>query len=444
MAKTYEGLTSEANIVKNEKETSKNTAQRIGGLLVDIIERVGGDVSELTAALENIVSGFDDAIHQLETGKQDKLVSGSNIKTINGKSVLGGGNLPLDDVTVYSGGMINLASASVATSIRDRMAQYEDDDIVLFIVSDSNGQYPSLTGETRVNVDSDLTTESNYFFSADARGANVGDLLFAVKRTILFVPRIVLKIVPLNDAKTAQGGFVGTEGIMTVWDKTQINKISGIENVANSALPKSSALPSRWASNMNEALQTGVYPWCTLGRPAGSTGAYTCIVLRTSTNDGNYDTIEQTAYGREGELGQVYKRIIFYKSDGTDTQYGDWIEISRPLPIIVDGIVFTSIGYEPIALYLNDMEDLLRRPVYVDSVSSGNRCFVALDSYENKVLLSQRVTSSVVRISEITGGLVTRYGFYDYRTQSAVTPSQMTKEEIIEVARVYPQLNIPI
>lgn len=80
---------------------------------------------------------------------------------------------------------------------------------------------------------------------------------------------------------------------------------------------------------MDEALEQGVYPWCTLGRPSGSTGAYTLIVLRTSTNDGSYDTIEQTAYGREGELGQIWKRIIFMKSDGTDTQFGEWREVTQ-------------------------------------------------------------------------------------------------------------------
>lgn len=34
-------------------------------------------------------------VSQLETGKQDKLVSGTNIKTINGSSVLGSGDLPI-------------------------------------------------------------------------------------------------------------------------------------------------------------------------------------------------------------------------------------------------------------------------------------------------------------------------------------------------------------
>lgn len=101
---------------------------------------------------------------------------------------------------------------------------------------------------------------------------------------------------------------------------------------------------------MNNALQTGVYPWCTLGRPAGSTGAYTCIVQRTSTNDGSYDTIEQTAYGREGELGKVYKRIIFYKSDGTDTQYGEWLEITPSLTVDGNTIIHSgNIGSQSVS-----------------------------------------------------------------------------------------------
>lgn len=226
---------------------------------------------------------------------------------------------------VYYKGIINIATTAASSNVDTIAGTLKTGDLAFCIIGDAKGTYPST--ESRINVDTSLCKTLNYFFSTDPRGANVGDLLIISRQTYLLLTRTVCRIIPLNDAKPATNVFTGTEGIMTVWDKAQVNKIPGIETVANSALPKSALLPSRWTSNMNDALQTGVYPWCTLGRPAGSTGAYTCIVQRTSINDGNYDTIEQTAYGREGELGQVYKRIIFYKSDGTDTQYGDWLRI---------------------------------------------------------------------------------------------------------------------
>ena len=138
------------------------------------------------------------------------------------------------------------------------------------------------------------------------------------------------KILATNDAKAPNSGqsSVGVMGLMSPWDKQQINKVDGIESTANNALPKKDRLPSLWNDNMNNALSTGVYPWCNLGRPSGSTGHYTCIVNRTSTDDGSFDTIEQTAYGREGELGKVYKRIIFQHKNGNETQYGEWIDIT--------------------------------------------------------------------------------------------------------------------
>lgn len=87
---------------------------------------------------------------------------------------------------------------------------------------------------------------------------------------------------------------------------------------------------TRGERNMNNALETGVYPWCLLGRPAGSKGAYTLIVRKSSdADDQGFYSIEQTAYGRQDELGQVWQRVIFRKNDGSDTQYGEWIRLDN-------------------------------------------------------------------------------------------------------------------
>lgn len=87
---------------------------------------------------------------------------------------------------------------------------------------------------------------------------------------------------------------------------------------------------TRGERNMNNALETGVYPWCLLGRPAGSKGAYTLIVRKSSDADNQgFYSIEQTAYGRQDELGQVWQRVIFRKNDGSDTQYGEWIRLDN-------------------------------------------------------------------------------------------------------------------
>lgn len=88
--------------------------------------------------------------------------------------------------------------------------------------------------------------------------------------------------------------------------------------------------PTRATANMNDCLQTGFYPWCTLGRPEGCTGAFSLSVRRASTPDANgFYTVEQTCYGRDAELGQVWTRMVFDKggSASPDTHYMEWIRV---------------------------------------------------------------------------------------------------------------------
>lgn len=253
---------------------------------------------------------------------------------------------------VRLGGVINLADVE---SVKAAQTDLPDTNtITLYIVGDGNGVVPSSTPSVRVpetvarrlqlaspngTVQALISTLTKDV-AISGFGVNVGDLIaltrvkvkvadlgkaIGVNLSLLGDTEIEMyqyKIISTNDAKPYGYEDIaeGVAGLMSAWDKTEVNKIPNL-------LPRADQLPSRWAGNMNNALQTGVYPWCTLGRPTGSTGAYTCIVKRTSTNDGIYDTIEQTAYGRETELGQVWKRIIFEKSDGTDTQYNEWVRI---------------------------------------------------------------------------------------------------------------------
>lgn len=268
------------------------------------------------------------------------------------------GNESIGSTTALSG-KINLTSINEIKAAQSALSQTNE--VAFYLVTDSNGKIPSSQGCYDIpsaNVKQLSLTSPNSITNGvlslatssvniNAVGVNVGDFvaitrvqvktsdLAAALDVSLNLPGSIeiyqYKILSMNDAKPtghweASGGVMG---LMSPWDKGQVNKISSIESTANNALPKNDLLPSRWEANMNNALQTGVYPWCDLGRPAGSTGHYTCIVNRTSTDDGAFNTIEQTAYGREAELGQVYKRIIFEKTDGTDTQFGEWVKVSN-------------------------------------------------------------------------------------------------------------------
>ena len=221
--------------------------------------------------------------------------------------------------TIPLTGSINLTTESVA-SLGIKYAKVANNSLNFYVIADSSGKLPS--SETRININSSITS------LVGAEGANVGDIFVVGKLDL----KPVYKVIPLNDAKAANGSYAGTNGIMTPWDKARVNKVDGIEGTANNALNRANNalnnLPTLTETNMNNALATGVYPWCTLGRPDGSTGAYTCITIHTTTKDGNgFDTIEQTAYGRQGELGKVYKRAIF--KSNSETQFGDWIKISH-------------------------------------------------------------------------------------------------------------------
>lgn len=124
----------------------------------------------------------------------------------------------------------------------------------------------------------------------------------------------------------------GQSEIAVMSQKAVTDRLDNIEsastevfNAIHKKLATALQFPTRSGENMNNCIAAGVYPLCTLGLPAGSTGAYT-LVVKASTNADKtgYYTVEQTAYGRQEELGQVWQRIIFYKPRGSDTQYGEW------------------------------------------------------------------------------------------------------------------------
>ena len=213
--------------------------------------------------------------------------------------------------TIPLTGSINLTTESVA-SLGIKYAKVANNSLNLYVIADSSGKLPS--SETRININSSITS------LVGAEGANVGDIFVVGKLSL----KPVYKIIPLNDAKAEDSTYKGTQGVVTPWDKSQINKIASIESTANAA---KNNLPTYSESNMNNALRTGFYPWCSLGRPDGSTGAYTLLTLASTTQDSaGYTTIEQTAYGRQGELGRIFKRIIFKK--GSEVQFGEWAEIT--------------------------------------------------------------------------------------------------------------------
>lgn len=171
-------------------------------------------------------------------------------------------------------------------------------------------------------------TLSKTFFGKTGVGASVGDLLMVTKVKYALITTTVYKVIPLNDAKAADGDFPGCDGLETIWDKTQINKIPSLQN--SLAGVENREMKTYGESNMNNALDTGFYPWCTTGRPSGSDGAFTLKTLKSKDADSNgYYTIEQIAYGRQNSVaGKVYYRQIYWKSS-SENVFNDWVEITH-------------------------------------------------------------------------------------------------------------------
>ena len=84
--------------------------------LNDFMTDLADSIREATGETESInAQSFSTRITGLGTGKQDKLVSGENIKTINGESILGSGNISISSGSGTITG-VSANGTSVATS----------------------------------------------------------------------------------------------------------------------------------------------------------------------------------------------------------------------------------------------------------------------------------------------------------------------------------------
>lgn len=224
--------------------------------------------------------------------------------------------------SVGIGGTVNVTTAAAATTLEKAASNLAAGSMVFYGISDSS---LGLTTSTSVTFHADVAKLIKGSSYTGTLGASVGDLICIIKYKVLLTTYTVYKVFPINDAKAASGSFPGCDGQETIWDKTQINKIPSIET----ALAAKASFPHGSETNMDNALTSGFYPWCTSGRPSGSDGAFTLKVVRSANADNNnYYTVEQTAYGRSGDYtkGKVYYRYIFVHTGGAK-DFTDWVQI---------------------------------------------------------------------------------------------------------------------
>lgn len=188
------------------KTQSDNRFQPIGDYLTTIPSEYITE-SELNKKDFATNSDVTDELGKLESSlegdintKQDKLVSGTNIKTINGNSLLGSG-----DIVVEGGGSSNVVELTQAEY--DALGDNVDAD-TLYLISDAtisanyktiNGE--SILGEGNIEISGGTTDLSDYYTKTECDGK------FQLKGNYLTsVPSEYVTETELNDAIDGLGG----------------------------------------------------------------------------------------------------------------------------------------------------------------------------------------------------------------------------------------------
>ena len=243
---------------------------------------------------------------------------------------------------VKFGGMINIADgkktlAEIVAAIEDAFPSDNKDNVtILFLITDSMGLLPSVSGETRVNVCKQLFDSTNYFWSTELRGANVGDLLLVARPSSGVVSlggRYYMRIVPLNDAKVQSGSLLATEGLVTAWDKGQIDRVPGLAasvGVLNDGRYKRTLSADGY--NIDRCLAEGVYLYGRSGRsmPGNHDDEYYVVDvdMAHNVNNGRF-FVTQRAYSANYP-GRAFLRTV--ECGGTEDyggSYGEWARIGE-------------------------------------------------------------------------------------------------------------------
>lgn len=243
----------------------------------------GGDKIEIrldNAILESITNAISD-ISKLKTGKQDNLVSGTNIKSINGTSLLGSG-----DITIESGGGasgVQLSSPSTATNgtiTQGQLATLQESDLNYIIF---NNEIYSLNDKTHT---ADTLTYSHVGFE------NGKHLLKTISITVSTRAWV------LNTTEVSSGGSGGSGGNQLYEHNIRIYNAysAGFEN--NFFLKIISTKKTPYTINeLNDYLIKNNYVCDAVGFPASKNLKYfgnslECMILYADdTNSANFKII---------------------------------------------------------------------------------------------------------------------------------------------------------
>ena len=175
-AKIQEELSTAITGAASTIVTSDLTANRA------VISNANGkvSVSSTTSAELGYVHGVTSAIQTQLGNKQDTLVSGTNIKTINGNSVLGSGDLTIDS------GTVDVDNKSITKNISDELQT-----VGVINSRDSSTAIKTWTG-TKAQYDALKATPSWYAWVSDgttyftqSATPSVGDTVYDSNKNVI-------------------------------------------------------------------------------------------------------------------------------------------------------------------------------------------------------------------------------------------------------------------
>lgn len=277
------------------------------------------------SAITNLISAF-----KTETAKDSispERLGGllQQLTDLLGGAVSSGELDPLETASLSNAfsGTINITKAAAASTLKTAYNNLPVNRMQFYIITDSNGLF---LGD-KVTAHADVAA----LFNKDSLGASVGDLLVLGKYKMV-VNVAVYRIIPLNDAKPASGSFPGADGLETVWDKTQVNKVPAMET-NQGLLNRGNSFRYFTTDNYNidQCLDCGIYLYGRTGRsmPGNHSDEYYIVDVATRYNisDAKF-YITQKVYS-VNYPNRTFVRIIVTDSvtnyNGT---YGDWILLS--------------------------------------------------------------------------------------------------------------------
>jgi hypothetical protein len=272
------------------------------------------------SALQTLTSSLNASVTTLQ----------SDMTSVKSTNTTQGTNISALQTAVKSNafsGTINITSASAATTLKNAYNALEVNRMQFYIITDSNGLF---LGD-KVTAHADVAA----LFSKDALGASVGDLLVLGKYKMV-VNVAVYRIIPLNDAKAADGSFPGADGLESVWDKTQVNKIPSLES-KQGLLNRGNSFKYFTADNYNidQCLDCGVYLYGRTGRsmPGNHSDEYYIVDVRTrfSISDNKF-YIMQSVHSANYANRSFVRLIVTDSLTNYYGTYSDWVQVSKEQP----------------------------------------------------------------------------------------------------------------